>query len=120
MENIISYFVLTLLFIGFVYILIKEIKNTLLYQKKIKEDVYFKKHLFGRYLMVAAFVVFLISFTLNVLIYLQVFQSNVLTSNNTALTCFLFIFVYLIVKYIVLPKNLFFLKNGGMTSEKGI
>ncbi|KGX87406.1 hypothetical protein [Pontibacillus litoralis] len=104
MNNLMSYTIVALLVIGFIYVLVRQIKHIMSLRKN-RSFSYSKRLLLSIYLTIIAIAGFLISFLLNVAIFMQVFQSNALTSNNTAIACFLFIFILLMAKYVILPKN---------------
>jgi len=104
MNTWISYILIVLFIISLSYIFVKQIKHTLSLHKK-RNLMIPKRLLIISYLTTFAIAGFLITFILNVLIYLQVFLSNVFTSNNTAIACFLFLIFFLFLKYRISPKK---------------
>lgn len=59
----------------------------------------------AKYLTIFAQVGFLLAFACNVFIGIQGIQSTVVTSELTSIACFLFIFLYVITKFIIKPKT---------------
>lgn len=59
----------------------------------------------AKYLTIFAQVGFLLSFACNVFIGVQGIQSTVVTSERTSIACSLFIFLYVITKFIIKPKT---------------
>lgn len=104
MNNLISYAVVVLFISSLFYSLIRQSKQTVLIQKK-RKLTRSKRLLIGTYLTTFSMAGFFLAFILNVLSFLELFQSTRLTSNNTAIACFLFLFVFLISKYGITPKE---------------
>ncbi|SEL35384.1 hypothetical protein SAMN04488700_0591 [Carnobacterium iners] len=104
MNSLISNAVVALFISSLFYILIRQVKQTVSIQKKRKLDIS-KRSLIGSYLATFSMAGFLLAFILNVLIFLQLFPSTNLTSNNTAIACFLLLLVLLISKYRITPKE---------------
>ncbi|WP_217587481.1 hypothetical protein [Lentibacillus saliphilus] len=98
----ISYAAVALLAIFFSYILMKEVSY--LFKVHKNKEVISKRLLAARYIATFSIAGFLISFILNIAIYFQIFNSDILTSNITAIACFLFVLVILILEYGVIPK----------------
>ncbi|MGE7838253.1 hypothetical protein [Viridibacillus arvi] len=106
MGDVIGYVVVILIIISFIYGLFKQFQHTLTIQKANRPDVSnFRWLLFGNYLTCVLFLGFLVSFILNVLIAMQVIQLNLLTSDNTGFSCFLFLLILLFAKSGSIPKN---------------
>lgn len=106
MDDVIGYVVVILLIIGFTYGLFKQVQHTLPIQKTNRPDVSnYRRLLFGTYLTCASFFGFLVSYILNVLVAMQVIQLNLLTSDNTGFSCFVFLLILLIAKFGIIPKN---------------
>jgi RsiW-degrading membrane proteinase PrsW (M82 family) len=104
MNSLISYAIVVLFISSLFYILIRQVKQTVSIQKKRKSDIP-KRLLIGSYLTTFSMAGFLLAFILNVLLYLQLFPSTNLTSNNTAIACSLFLLSLLISKYGIMPKE---------------
>lgn len=106
MHHLMFSIVSILLGIAFIYLARTEIKNIKHLQRAYQVTCHSRRIFLGRSLMAIAVIGFLASFVLNILIYMQFFQFHVLTGNNTAMASFLFITIYLIAKFILLPKHL--------------
>jgi hypothetical protein len=104
MNNLISYAVVILFISSLFYVLIRQVKQTILLHKKRKLDIP-KRLLIGNYLTSFSMAGFLFAFILNVLVFLELFPLTSLTSNNTAIACFLFLLVFLISKYGITSKE---------------
>ncbi|WP_217587629.1 hypothetical protein [Lentibacillus saliphilus] len=102
MTIVISYTIVILLAIFFSYILMQEVRFLLKIHKN--KEVISKRVLVARYITTFSIAGFLISFILNIAIYVQIFNSDMLTSNITAIACFLFVLVILILEYGIIPK----------------
>lgn len=63
------------------------------------------REILAKYLTIFAQVGFLLSFACKVFIGIQGIQSTVVTSELTSIACFLFIFLYVITKFIIKPKT---------------
>lgn len=59
----------------------------------------------AKYLTIFAQVGFLLAFACKVFIDIQGIQSTVVTSERTSIACSLFIFLYVITKFIIKPKT---------------
>lgn len=59
----------------------------------------------AKYLTIFAQVGFLLAFACNVFIGVQGIPSTIVTSERTSIACFLFIFLYVIAKFIIKPKT---------------
>src|SRR4051794_31816595 len=106
MVDVIGYVLAAFLLIGFTYVLVRQIQHTLTIQKANKTDVpNYRRSLFGNYLTCVSFLGFLISYLLNVLVAMQIIQSNIITSDNTGFSCFVFLLVLLIAEFEVIPKS---------------
>ncbi|KAA0955484.1 hypothetical protein FQ087_12795 [Sporosarcina sp. ANT_H38] len=106
MDDVIGYVVVVFLIIGFAYGLVRQIQHTLTIQNANKTDVSnYRRTLFGNYVTCISFLGFLFSYILNVLLAMQLIQSNILTSDNTGFSCFIFLLVLLIAKFGVISKN---------------
>ena len=104
MEEVISYLVVVILIIGFIYGLVRQIQHTLT-MKKNQKIVQYKRILVGNCLSSISFAGFLLSFILNILVYMQFIHSNSITSNGTALSCFVFLGILFIAKFGVIPRS---------------
>ncbi|MCJ8007249.1 hypothetical protein ACFFF5_07065 [Lederbergia wuyishanensis] len=106
MDDVIGYVVVVFLIIGCIYGLVRQIQHTLTIQKSNKTFVpNDNKSLFGNYLISVSLLGFLISYILNVLVAMQIIKLSIITADNTAISCFIFLLVLLIAKFGVLPKN---------------
>ncbi|ATP40390.1 hypothetical protein CSE16_10205 [Solibacillus sp. R5-41] len=106
MVDVIGYVVVMLFIIGFTYGLVRQVQYTLTIQKANSFGVSnYRRLLFGNYLTCVSLLGFLVSFILNVLVAIQIIQLNLLTSNNTGFSCFVFLLILLIAKFRVIPKN---------------
>lgn len=105
MDDSIGYVMVAFIIIGITYGLVRQIKHILTIQK-VKTNIYkYKRSLSGYYLACGSLLGFLISFILNVLVAMELIQSNLVKSNTTALSCFIFLAAYLIAKWVVIPRN---------------
>lgn len=102
MNDTIGFTVVAIFVLGSTYGFIKQVQHTLTIQRDNKSN---KRLLFGNYLTSISFLGFIISYILNVLVGMQVIQSNSITSNSTGFICFLFIAVLLISRYKITPKH---------------
>jgi hypothetical protein len=101
MDDTIGYAVVTIFIIGSIYSLVKQIQQTYSMQNGSKSN---KRLLFGNYLSIFSLLGFIISYVLNVLGGLEVIHSDSITSNSTDISCFLFLLVLLIARFIITPK----------------
>ncbi|MFJ8262938.1 hypothetical protein ACIQ4I_13440 [Rummeliibacillus sp. NPDC094406] len=103
MDDIIGNLVVIFVIIGFTYGLVKQLQHTI----TIHKTVGFKcnRLLIGNYLKNAALFGFIISFLLNVLVGLQIIQSNSITSDTTGFSCTLFLLGFFIAEFWVIPKR---------------
>lgn len=105
MDDTIGYIIVAFIIIGLTYGLVRQIKHILTIQKDKADISNYKRSLFGYYLACGSLMGFLISFILNVLVAMELIQSNLVESNTTALSCFIFLAAYLMTKWVVLPRN---------------
>ncbi|WP_017380497.1 hypothetical protein [Paenisporosarcina sp. TG-14] len=106
MDDSIGYVMVVFVIIGTTYGLVRQIQHIMTIQRLRKTDLSnYKRTLIGYYLESVSLLGFLISFTLNVLVGIQIIQSNLVTSDKTVLSCFIFLGIFLITKLIVIPKN---------------
>ncbi|WP_338838490.1 hypothetical protein WDR10_01040 [Kurthia gibsonii] len=63
------------------------------------------REILAKYLTMFAQVGFLLSFACNVFIGVQGIPSTIVISELTSIACFLFIFLYVITKFIIKPKT---------------
>jgi hypothetical protein len=106
MDDVIGYVVVGFLISGFTYGLVRQIKHTLTIRKANKTEVSnYSRTLFGNYITCLSLFGFLFSYMLNILVAMRIIQSNILTSNYTAFSCFVFLLVLLIAKFGVIPKS---------------
>lgn len=105
MDEVIGYLMVTIFIIGATYGLYRQIQHTFKI-KKSQRTVNYKRLLLGSYLTSISYAGFLISFVLNVLVMsFQFIHSNIITSNSTAASCFIFFVVLLISKFGITPRN---------------
>ncbi|GAA0309148.1 hypothetical protein GGQ92_001223 [Gracilibacillus halotolerans] len=102
--NIPISYIIAALAICFIVILISRDKGILYLQKEEKYKVS-KRLLLGSYLATVSITCFVISFVMNLFIYMQILQSKALSSNNTIIACFLFLGVFLIAEYGIKSKR---------------
>lgn len=106
LDEIIGYAVVVFLITSFTYGFVRQIQHTLTILKANKTALSnYRRTLFGNYIKCLSFGGFLISYILNVLVAMRIIQSNILTSNNTVFTCFIFLVVLLIAKFGVIPRS---------------
>ncbi|VDG97672.1 Uncharacterised protein [Lysinibacillus sphaericus] len=106
LDEIIGYVVVVFLITGFTYGFVRQIQHTLTIRKANKTaGSNYRRTLFGNYITCLSFGGFLISYMLNVFVAMRIMQSNILTSNNTIFSCFVFLVVLLIAKFGVIPKS---------------
>ncbi len=104
--EVIGYAIVMFLIICFTYGLVRQIQHTLSIQKANETAIYkYRRTLVGNYIVCVSFLGFLISYVLNILVAIPIIQSTILTSDTTALSCFLFLVVLLIAKFGVIPKK---------------
>lgn len=101
MDDSISYVMVAFIIIGTTYSLVRQIQHILIIQN-VKAN--YKRSLFAYYLACGSLFGFLISYILNILVAIQLIQSNLVKSDTTALSCFLFIMIYIITKWLVIPR----------------
>lgn len=110
MEDIFGYVMVCLVALLFFFELIRQIKETRTIQKAGETAARkYKRLIFGEYLAIFSLTGFLVSFVFNVLIGLQIYYSDVLTSDNTAFACFISLLFLLIARFGIIPKKM--LKN---------
>ncbi|WP_039043619.1 hypothetical protein [Sporosarcina sp. ZBG7A] len=106
LDEIIGYVVVVFLITGFTYGFVRQIQDTLTIRKANKTAVSnYRRTLIGNYITCLSFGGVLISYLLNVLVAMRIIQSNILTSNNTGFSCFVFLVVLLIAKFGAIPKS---------------
>lgn len=98
--------------LGFGYALMWQIRDTLAIKRTVKwETQADKKRLAGHYLMAVSFAGFFGSYLLNVsvgmlmLVKPETVQHALINSNTTGLACFLFLAIFFISKFWVVPKK---------------
>ena len=94
--------IVALFILGSTYGLIKQLQLTMNIQRNNKSD---RRLVIGNYLTSISFAGFIISFVLNVLVAIQVIQSNTITSINTSVSCSFFLLALLISRFLITPKN---------------
>ena len=106
MVDVTGYLMVVFLLIVFIYGSVRQIQHTVTMQKANKTDIPdYKRSLFGNYVTSISSIGFLISYLLNVLVGIQIIQSNIVTSDNSSFSCFIFLLVLLIAKFGIIPKN---------------
>lgn len=98
--------------VGFGYALVWQFRDTLKIKREIKvETALGKRKLNGHYLMAASLAGFFGSYVLNVAIGLlislkpETVQHALINSNSTAAACFIFLVVYFISRFWIVPKK---------------
>lgn len=86
----------------FTYIFINKVKETFLGFELRKNN---RRWIVGNFIFSISYCGFLISYMLNILVAFKIIQSMRLTSENTSFSCFIFIAILLISKYIIESKN---------------
>lgn len=104
MDYWISYASVALLAMSLISFLAQQVKHTLEIHRN-KTIPVSKNDLIGNSLIVLTSIGCIGSFLLNVLIYSQLLQVETITSNNTAVACFIFFFISMILKYIMTSKE---------------
>lgn len=104
MVDVIDYVVVLFLILLLTYGLYKQIQHTLIVRKAHK-IVSCKRTLFGNWLSCASLAGFLISYTLNVFVAMKLIQSNIMTSDSTSFSSFIFLLIFIIAKFWVIPKT---------------
>ena len=105
MDDSISYVMVAFIIIGTTYSLVRQIQHILIIQNVYKSVLSnHKRSLFAYYLACGSLFGFLISYILNIFVATQLIQSNLVKSDTTALSCFIFLTVYIITKWLVIPR----------------
>ena len=106
MDDSIGYVMVAFIIIGITYGLVRQIQHIMNIQQDNKTDLSnYKRSFFGYYLACGSLMGVLISYILNALIGMQIIQSSLVKSDKTALSCFIFLGVFLITKLVVIPKS---------------
>lgn len=106
MIDLIGFVLVAFIMINLTYRLVRQIQYIVTIQKRNNIDITnYKRTLFGNYLAGGLLLGFLISFILNVLVAMQIIQSSLIRSDNTALSCFIFLLVFVLTKSLIIPKN---------------
>lgn len=106
MDDIVGFLIVVFLIIGFTYGFVRQIQHNVVIQKDDKAYVpNYRRSLIGNYITSISFLGFLISYVLNILVATQIIQSNIITSENTSFSCFVFLLVLLIAKFVIIPKK---------------
>ena len=101
----IAVFIVVAVFItGVTYGLILQLQKTLELKNSGRTDEK-RRVLIGNVLVLVAHAGFLISFILNVLVYLRLIYSQTLTSEITNTGCLIFLIMYMISKYAARPEK---------------
>ncbi|HWI47847.1 MAG TPA: hypothetical protein VNU45_06425, partial [Rummeliibacillus sp.] len=82
---------------------VKQLQHTITIKKTVGSK--FNRLLVGNYLTSGTLFGFIISFLLNILVGLQIIQSNSITSDTTGFACTLFLLGFFIAKFLVIPKD---------------
>lgn len=102
--DVMGYLVVSIFIIGVSYGLIHQIQLLLTIKKNDKAPNY-RRLMFAYYLTCFSIAGFLVSFILNVLVYLQFIHPQIVTSNGTNLSCFIFLFVLFVSKFVIRPRS---------------
>ncbi|TAA71717.1 hypothetical protein [Planococcus salinarum] len=112
MENFVGYIFVALTIAGFGYALVWQIRDTLEIKSATKpKSAVGKRKLVGYYLMSVSLAGFFVSYLLNVAIGLLIFvrpetvQHALVNSNTTAAACFIFLVVYFVSRFWIVPKE---------------
>lgn len=106
MEDIIGYLFVVFILIGITYGFVKQLQYSLTIQRTDTKGILnYNRLLYGNYLASFSMFGFIISYILNVLIALQIIKYDIVTSDITALSCFIFLLVLLIAKLLIIPKS---------------
>lgn len=98
MENLFEYLIIGAVFTLLTYGLIMQIQQTISIQKTNKRLVYkHKRTLIGHYVTSISFLGFFTFLMLNI--------TNILPSNYTVISCFMFLVIFLIAKFGIIPKK---------------
>ncbi|MBP3951806.1 hypothetical protein [Bacillus suaedae] len=107
MDDIVGFIIVAFLIIGFTYGLVIQIQYNIFIQKKGKTYMHnYRRSLIGNYLASISFSGFLISYVLNILVAIQIIQSNIITSENTSFTCLVFLLILFLAKFIIIPNKI--------------
>lgn len=105
MDDSIGYVMVAFIIIGTTYSLVRQIQHILIIQNVNKSVLSNnKRSLFPYYLACGSLFGFLISYMLNILVAIQLIQSNLVKSDTTALSSSLFLMVYIVTKWVVIPR----------------
>ncbi len=102
--DVITYLVVGLFVVGVSYSLMLHIQHLLTIKKSEKASAN-RRLMIGNYITCFSIACFLVTFILNVLVYLQFIHSHIVTSNNTSIICLLFLFVIFISKFVITSKD---------------
>lgn len=112
MDDFVGYIFVALTIVVFGYALVWHIHDTLKIKRETKvESALAKRKLNGHYLMAASLAGFFGSYVLNVAIGLlisvkpETVQHALVNSNSTAAACFIFLAVYFISRFWIVPKK---------------
>lgn len=106
MIDLIGFVLVAFIMINITYRLVRQIQYIMIIQKGNNVGISnYRRTLFGNYLAGGLLLGFLISFILNVLVATQIIQSSIVRSDNTALSCFIFLLVFILTKSLIIPKN---------------
>lgn len=116
-KELILYLLLILLFCSFIYLFFKEIKSIINIQKNIftksSKGIYEKdpilsqkeyKLLITKYISLFLYLGFLVSYTLNFLGILNIFENSTILLKSYNNACFIFLISLIICKYIIEPR----------------
>lgn len=103
MVDKIEYLIIILFIIGLTYGFVKQLHHTMTIKKMVRYK--YKRLLIGNYLSSVTLFGFIISFILNVLVALQIIQTNSITSDTTGFGCTLFLLGFFIAEFLVIPKR---------------
>lgn len=102
--DVIGFLVVTIFIIGVSYSLVFQIQQLLTVKHNDKTPQY-RRLMFAHYLTCFSIVGFLVSFILNVLVYLQFIYSQLVTSNSTNISCLIFFLMLFTSKFVITPRT---------------
>lgn len=112
MGDIVGWLFVLLMVFGFGYALVWQVRDMLAIRRTSKwKTQHDKRKLVGHYLTVVSFAGFFVSYLLNVVAGLLIFmrpdavQHALINSNSTSLACFLFLVVFFVAKFGIMPKK---------------
>ena len=108
MDEVLGYFMVAVMLIGLSYGFINQFQNTVAMRN---EKTVKKKDLWKSYIACLSFLGLIFSYLLNILVALSFIHSNIITSDNTSIGCYLFLILLLLAKLKInspsLPKSMY-------------